>query len=188
MRFVLEGVNRMDDQLIAATVERMIEGSVVVYSVDEAELRNGDWTVPAKIIAEVSQRPELPRAAGSFLLTFGGLDRDARSVPEIPECQAWLIGLEKEAPILFFLLEPQQSLPLLTYCNVPFRKKNGQLVLHPEKAMTFYLNCAATCYEIGKTYGAPDPRLTAADFLNRIGMGGVVNEDLLNDFARANGD
>jgi hypothetical protein len=188
MKFAVEDSTPMDEGLLAATVERMVSGSVVAYTVSQAEVRNGDWSVPARIVAALSQRPELIRAAGSLVLKFKGFEQDDRSIPEIPECKAWLLGFEKDGPALFFLLEPKKSLPLLAYCYVPFEKKDGQLVLDTKEAINFYLNCAATAYEIGKTYEADNPRLVASEFLERIGMGGIVNDDLLDDFARANGD
>jgi hypothetical protein len=166
----------------ADILELVASGGPLVYVVDQTELKSKDWTRLRALLRAIDECGMF-KVAGRLAINFHGFDRDPRSIPEIPECRQWLLDLEKEVPHLFFLLDPGASFQILMLCHVPFSRKDGGVAVDQDKAMGFVLDCAYASYQLGRIHGQ-DARRVATAFLKRVGLEGVVNDELLGDFAR----
>lgn len=160
--------------------------SPLIFGVSKQMMAQGDLGAAAELLEYAAKKRALPKLAGRLALLFPEYDSDKREVFEVPEIKRWLHQLEDKYPYLSVLLEPSASFKILMFTHIAWKRAGmikKQIVGDPEQTMGFMLQSGMDAFQFAK-WQRVDAKAFASSHLERLGLGEVVNDDLLNDYER----
>lgn len=154
----------------------------LVFGVTKQMLRAKDAGELASLFDTATKSRKLAKLVGRVVLMFPEFEADPREVFEDAACGTWFEALEEKYAFAALMLEPTKTLPIFMLSQVPWTKKKGRIIPSDDEAMQFLLDRGMTAFAFGTWLGV-DAKAFAAKFLGSVGLGSIVNDDLLDDFA-----
>ena len=151
-----------------------------VFTVTAEMVARRDWQALRAAAMQLMQNNTLFEHAGCWTLHFTAGDPTPRSVMDDAACRGYMLGLEKEIPFLYVLLDPQNSLPLLMACHLGQRAAGKAGAADVSAATDYVCDRGYRAYALARTLGVPHAARVAANFLQQF----ALPDDLVDTICR----
>ena len=157
--------------------------SALGFAITKQMMAAKEFGEVGQLIETAQREGRIDKLVGRIILTFPEFDETPGEVYEDPLCRPWFEALEATYQFAAILLEPKRTLPMFMLSQVTWSKQRGKVVPSEEESLQFLLDRGMTAFAFARWLDV-DPREFTTQFLTSVGLGSIINPDLLDDFER----